>query len=55
MTEELLSLVYFYEADPVAIIDPLPIAHGGRMTMPPVRAGDFLRERYDAITLSESS
>ncbi|MDN3352027.1 2-oxoglutarate and iron-dependent oxygenase domain-containing protein [Actinomadura sp. DC4] len=48
--EELLSLVYFYECDPGAVIESLgpPV---GRVAHPPVRASEFLLERLDAITL----
>ena len=48
--EELLSLIFFYECDPGARIQPLgpPI---GREALEPVRAHDFLLERLDAITI----
>jgi isopenicillin N synthase-like dioxygenase len=48
--EELVSLIFFYECDPGARIEPLapPI---GRAALEPVRAHDFLRERLDAITV----
>ena len=50
--EELMSLVYFFEADPEAVVEPLMPPIGRRDDLPTVRAGDFVRERYDAITLS---
>jgi isopenicillin N synthase-like dioxygenase len=50
--EELMSLVYFYEADPAALVEPLQPPLGRRTDLAPVRVGDFLRERYDAITVS---
>jgi isopenicillin N synthase-like dioxygenase len=50
--EELLSLVYFYEADPEAVVEPLAPPRGRKADLPSVRAGDFVRERYDAITLT---
>lgn len=50
--EELMSLVYFFEADPEAMVEPLAPPRGRRADLPSVRAGDFVRERYDAITLS---
>ena len=50
--EELMSLVYFFEADPEAIVEPLAPPRGRRAGLPSVRAGDFVRERYDAITLT---
>ena len=49
--EELMSLVYFFEADPEAIVEPLAPPVGRRADLPTVRAGDFVRERYDAITV----
>ena len=50
--EELMSLVYFFEADPEAMVVPLAPPRGRRADLPSVRAGDFVRERYDAITLT---
>jgi isopenicillin N synthase-like dioxygenase len=50
--EELLSLVYFFEADPAFVVEPMQPPLGRNADLPPVRAGDFLRERYDAITMS---
>lgn len=49
--EELMSLVYFFEADPEAVVAPLLPPIGRRDDLPTVRAGDFVRERYDAITV----
>jgi hypothetical protein len=49
--EELMSLVYFFEADPEAVITPLAPPVGRTADLPTVRAGDFIRERYDAITM----
>ena len=46
-----MSLVYFFEADPEAVVVPLEPPRGRRAGLPSVRAGDFVRERYDAITL----
>jgi isopenicillin N synthase-like dioxygenase len=48
--EELVSLIFFYECNPDAWIEPLrpPI---GRTALEPVRAHDFLMERLDAITV----
>ncbi|MEW2352914.1 2-oxoglutarate and iron-dependent oxygenase domain-containing protein [Spirillospora sp. NPDC029432] len=48
--EELVSLVFFYECDPGARIEPFapPI---GRAELAPVRAHEFLLERLDAITV----
>jgi len=50
--EELLSLVYFFEADPAFVVEPLAPPLGRKADLAPVRVGDFLRERYDAITMS---
>jgi len=50
--EELLSLVYFFEADPAFTVKPLRPPLGRTSGLPPVRVGDFLRDRYDAITMS---
>lgn len=48
--EELVSLIFFYECDPDALIESLapPI---GQVAHEPVRAHDFLLERLDAITI----
>ena len=46
-----MSLIFFYELDHDAVVTPLgePIGHdSGR---PPVVAGEFIKERLDAITL----
>lgn len=50
--EELMSLVYFFEADPEAVVVPMAPPIGRRSDLPAVRAGDFIRERYDSITLT---
>ena len=50
--EELMSLVYFYEADPHVLVEPFAPPIGKRSDLPTVRAGDFIRERYDAITMN---
>jgi isopenicillin N synthase-like dioxygenase len=49
--EDLVSLVYFYEADRDATIEALRPPIGRRADYPPVRSADFLRERLDAITV----
>ena len=48
--EDLVSLVYFYEANHDAVVEAMapPI---GRATYAPVVCGDFIRERLDAITV----
>ena len=50
--ESLMSLVYFFEADPEAMVEPMAPPRGRTSGLPSVRAGDFVRERYDAITLT---
>ncbi|WP_375478954.1 isopenicillin N synthase family dioxygenase [uncultured Jatrophihabitans sp.] len=49
--EDLLSLVYFYEADADTVVEALTPPIGRPNSHPPVRAADFLRERLDAITV----
>jgi isopenicillin N synthase-like dioxygenase len=46
--EDLLSLVYFYEADHDAVVESLPV---GRTTYPPVVWGDYLRAKLAAISV----
>jgi isopenicillin N synthase-like dioxygenase len=48
--EELVSLVFFYEADHDAVVETLgpPV---GRTPHPPVRTSEFIKERLDAITI----
>ncbi|HEX4701699.1 MAG TPA: 2-oxoglutarate and iron-dependent oxygenase domain-containing protein [Pseudonocardiaceae bacterium] len=48
--EELLSLVYFYEADHDAVIESLPAPIGTR-SYPPVVWGDYLRAKLAAISV----
>lgn len=48
--EELLSLVYFYEADHDAVIETLPSPIGSR-SYPPVVWSDYLRAKLAAISL----
>jgi isopenicillin N synthase-like dioxygenase len=48
--EELLSLIYFYEVNPGAIIESLPPPIGRRQH-PPVRAADYLADKLSAITV----
>ncbi|HEY7010600.1 MAG TPA: 2-oxoglutarate and iron-dependent oxygenase domain-containing protein [Jatrophihabitantaceae bacterium] len=49
--EDLVSLVYFYEADRDTVVDALKPPIGKRNDYPPVISADFLRERLDAITV----
>lgn len=48
--EDLLSLVYFYEADHDAVVESLPPPIGGT-TYPPVVWGDYLRAKLAAISV----
>jgi hypothetical protein len=50
--EDLLSLVYFYEADHDAVIQSLQPPVGKPNDYEPVISARFLKERYDAITVS---
>ncbi len=49
--EDLISLVYFYEADHDAVIEALRPPLGRRGDYGPVRSAEFLKERLDAITV----
>lgn len=48
--EELVSLIYFYETDPNAVIESIP-APLGRVAHPPVVAREYLGEKLAAITV----
>jgi isopenicillin N synthase-like dioxygenase len=49
--EDLVSLVYFYEADHDAVIESLRPPAGQPNDWPPVISGEFIKQRLDAITL----
>jgi isopenicillin N synthase-like dioxygenase len=49
--EELVSLVFFFEADPDARIEPLPRPYGGGAGMQPVIAGENILEKV-GVTLT---
>ncbi len=49
--EDLVSLVYFYEADHDAVIESLRPPVGQPNDWPPVISGEFIKQRLDAITL----
>jgi isopenicillin N synthase-like dioxygenase len=49
--EDLVSLVYFYEADHDAVIESLQPPVGQPNDYPPVVSAQFLKERLDAITI----
>ncbi|WP_029434119.1 isopenicillin N synthase family oxygenase [Blastococcus sp. URHD0036] len=51
-TEELLSLVFFHEADPDVVVETLPTAAAGPTSYEPVTAGGFLRSRLESITVA---
>jgi isopenicillin N synthase-like dioxygenase len=50
--EDLVSLVYFYEADRDTVVEALRPPIGRAHDYLPVISADFLRERLDAITLA---
>ncbi len=50
-TEELTSLVFFYELDHDALVTPLAPPVGRRADLPAVVSAPFLRERLDAISV----
>ena len=49
--EDLVSLVYFYEADHDTRVQPLAPPVGRRDDLAPVVSGDFIKQRLDAITV----
>jgi isopenicillin N synthase-like dioxygenase len=49
--EDLVSLVYFYEADHDTVVEALQPPIGKPNSYPPVVSSAFLRERLDAITV----
>jgi isopenicillin N synthase-like dioxygenase len=49
--EDLVSLVYFYEADWDALVESLQPPIGKANDYPPVRASDFIKRLLDAITI----
>lgn len=49
--EDLVSLIYFYEADHDAVITPLDPPVGKVAGLEPVTSSDFIKERLDAITV----
>lgn len=50
-TEELLSLVFFHEADPDVVVETLPTVAAGPTAYEPVTAGGFLRSRLESIAV----
>jgi isopenicillin N synthase-like dioxygenase len=51
-TEELLSLVFFHQPDPLAVVETLPTAAAGPTRYESVTAGQFLRSQMDSIAVS---
>ena len=49
--EDLVSLVYFYEADHDTVVEPLQPPMGRIFGLEPVVSGEFIKERLDAITV----
>lgn len=49
--EDLVSLIYFYEANHDAVVTPLDPPIGKVAGLEPVTCADFIKERLDAITV----
>ena len=49
--EDLVSLIYFYEANHDALVTPLAPPVGKVAGLEPVTSSDFIKERLDAITI----
>ena len=49
--EDLVSLIYFYEANHDALIKPMAPPVGRVSDLPPVTTSDFIKERLDAISV----
>ena len=49
--EDLVSLIYFYEANHDALVTPLAPPVGKVDGLNPVTTSDFIKERLDAITV----
>jgi isopenicillin N synthase-like dioxygenase len=49
--EDLVSLVYFYEANWDALVESLQPPVGQANDYPPVTSAEFIKKRYDAITI----
>ncbi len=49
--EDLVSLIYFYEANHDALVTPLEPPIGKLAGLAPVTSSDFIKERLDAITI----
>lgn len=50
--EDLVSLIYFYEANHDAVVTPLAPPVGKVADLDPVTSSEFIKERLDAITVS---
>ena len=49
--EDLVSIVYFYEADHDTVVTPMRPPVGRHTGLPTVVSGEFIKERLDAITM----
>jgi len=49
--EDLVSLIYFYEANHDAVVTPLAPPIGRVSGLEPVTSSEFIKERLDAITV----
>jgi hypothetical protein len=49
--EDLVSLIYFYEANHDALVAPLEPPIGQVSGLAPVTSSDFIKERLDAISI----
>ena len=49
--DDLVSLIYFYEANHDALVTPLDPPVGLVSGLEPVTSSDFIKERLDAITV----
>ncbi|HEY6647673.1 MAG TPA: 2OG-Fe(II) oxygenase family protein, partial [Mycobacterium sp.] len=50
--EDLVSLIYFYEANHDAVVEPLAPPVGRVSGLEPVTSSAFIKERLDAITVA---
>ena len=49
--EDLVSLIYFYEANHDAVVAPLSPPIGRVSGLEPVTSSEFIKERLDSITV----
>ena len=55
LTKEAIFLLFFFEANPDAVITPMREPRGGGKHWSPMVAGDYLMGRVDQVTLERSS